>query len=201
MLTRNWAVRSFAESEGPITPERASTFLHMINGPELEEIILAWMCEKARDLRRSGTLAEERRQEMSRRISERSREAWAGPQGAQRRERQSRERLAAVREREKADAAREAARTAALAAITEQIDLCIQSAQVVWRKEMLESSFAMTDGSTVTWGDASVAQHEARAEMFMSNAVVNVEGAARHRQAIAEIVSSGASCLNDLTHH
>jgi hypothetical protein len=67
-----------------------------------------------------------------------------------------------------------------------------------WTAELLSSEFALADGTTVTWGDATVEQHEQRVELFTRNAVANAEGAARHKLAIEALKQSGSPTLNDL---
>jgi hypothetical protein len=68
-----------------------------------------------------------------------------------------------------------------------------------WSDELLALSFAVDNtGATVTWGDATVEQHQSRIDMVTANAKANIEDAARHRAAIDEISVSDATCLNDL---
>ncbi len=67
-----------------------------------------------------------------------------------------------------------------------------------WTAELLDTPFALPDGSQVAWGDASIEQHRTRRQMFMDNARVNVEGAARHDQAIRDLEANGAATLRDL---
>jgi hypothetical protein len=73
-----------------------------------------------------------------------------------------------------------------------------RSLRIEWTAELLESEFALGDGTRVTWGEATVEQHRARAEMFQNNAAANLEGAARHRKAIAALSEAGASSLGEL---
>lgn len=70
--------------------------------------------------------------------------------------------------------------------------------RVEWTTELLDSPFALADGTLVTWGDATVSQHEERRDMFTTNAYANIEGAARHGRAIQELTSAGISRLNEL---
>lgn len=67
-----------------------------------------------------------------------------------------------------------------------------------WTAEMLAARISMPDGTTTTWGAATVEQHRTRAEMFEANATWNLEGAARHRMALAELAATGAATLNDV---
>jgi hypothetical protein len=70
--------------------------------------------------------------------------------------------------------------------------------RIEWTAELLASPFALPDGTRVTWGEASLAQHQERVEMFEANVAANVEGAARHRRAIDALQEARAGCLNDL---
>lgn len=56
-----------------------------------------------------------------------------------------------------------------------------------WTQELLGQTIALGDGTTVTWGEATIEQHEARYAMHMKNAVAGAEGAARHLAAIETI--------------
>lgn len=68
-----------------------------------------------------------------------------------------------------------------------------------WTEELLAASFAIdTTGVTVTWGEATVDQHERRIGMLTANASANIEAAARHRTAVNELRSTGAVNLRDL---
>lgn len=64
-----------------------------------------------------------------------------------------------------------------------------------WEAELLACEFALPDGTVTTWGEASLEQHEIRREMFKKNAAANMEGAARHAQAVEALQSSGAPNL------
>lgn len=67
-----------------------------------------------------------------------------------------------------------------------------------WTAELLASTFALPDGTHIAWGDATLEHHQQRVAMFMANATANLEGAARHEEAIAAIRSAGVSRLYDL---
>lgn len=73
----------------------------------------------------------------------------------------------------------------------------VESMHAEWTAELLASTFALADGSLVTWGEASIDQHEQRKAMFERHIQVNAEGAARHAHAIATIRSADAACLSD----
>lgn len=66
-----------------------------------------------------------------------------------------------------------------------------------WTDDLLTSRFTLRDGSSVTWGEATVAQHKDRVDIFMDNVAANMDGAARHNKAIAAIEAAGVACLND----
>lgn len=64
-----------------------------------------------------------------------------------------------------------------------------------WTEELLATPFALPNGDRVTWGSATVAQHEERVEMFKGQVTAGAEGAARHMAAIRDIEALGARCL------
>lgn len=68
--------------------------------------------------------------------------------------------------------------------------------RIEWTAELLSSTFGVGDGTLVTWGEATADQHRDRLEMFKSNAIANIEGAARHEAALDTLTSTGAPCLN-----
>lgn len=70
--------------------------------------------------------------------------------------------------------------------------------RIEWTAELLETEFALPDGTRVTWGHASVANHQERAEMFEANAHANLEGAARHRKAISDLQEAKVERLEQL---
>lgn len=66
---------------------------------------------------------------------------------------------------------------------------------VQWTDELLSAEIAMPDGSRTTWGLATIEQHQVRRDRFASNAMANMECAARHAQAIDALTTSGAPNL------
>lgn len=70
--------------------------------------------------------------------------------------------------------------------------------QMEWTRELLDSVFAVGDGTFVSWGEATVEQHEARIQMHAVNAEAAMEGWARHSQAVDAIAEAGVSCLNEI---
>lgn len=83
--------------------------------------------------------------------------------------------------------------------LEDNLRIYTEEMRVQWTQELLDSQFNMPDGTTVTWGTATREQHEARYEMFKNNAMANMEGAARHKQAMQQIDSAGVTTLLELT--
>lgn len=75
------------------------------------------------------------------------------------------------------------------------LDRYTEDLKIEWTAELLSSSFALRDGTVVTWGEATADQHRERRKMFLTNAHVNMEGAARHEVAINELEKHGADRL------
>ena len=78
------------------------------------------------------------------------------------------------------------------------IDAFANEMRVAWTAELLDSKFALGDGTDVRWGEATRTQHQSRLDMHQRNAAAGIEGAARHRQAISDMAASGAMSLNAL---
>lgn len=70
---------------------------------------------------------------------------------------------------------------------------------IEWTSELLASGIAMPDGSITTWGEATIAQHEARLEMLATNVHANASTAARHQYAIDAIRATRALSLAEAT--
>ena len=70
--------------------------------------------------------------------------------------------------------------------------------RIEWPRELLDSGFALPDGTVVKWGDATVAEHTERLGMLTRNAEANIEAAARHQRAIEELRTAGADTLRNL---
>lgn len=64
--------------------------------------------------------------------------------------------------------------------------------------ELMETLFALGDGSRVTWGDATIDQHEQRLDMLKGNLSGLAETAGRHARAIEMLKESGAGSLREL---
>lgn len=65
-------------------------------------------------------------------------------------------------------------------------------------EELLSTMFALGDGERVTWGEASIEQHEQRIALLVGNAAGNVETAARHEVAARMIREAGVTCLAEV---
>lgn len=83
--------------------------------------------------------------------------------------------------------------------LEENLRAYTEEMRVQWTDELLNSQFSLPDGTPVTWGTATADQHEARYEMFKNNAMSNLEGAARHKQALDELRQTGAANLIQAT--
>ncbi|WP_284984318.1 hypothetical protein [Arthrobacter sp. efr-133-TYG-118] len=70
--------------------------------------------------------------------------------------------------------------------------------RIEWTKELLDSEFALPDGTRLTWGDATIEHHEQRVVMFTNNAIANAEGAARHQKAINDLREAGRATLREM---
>lgn len=71
--------------------------------------------------------------------------------------------------------------------------------RIEWTPELLASGIAMPDGSITTWGEATIAQHEARLEMLATNVHANASTAARHQYAIDAIRATQSRSLAEVT--
>ena len=65
---------------------------------------------------------------------------------------------------------------------------------------LLDSPFAIGDGTVTTWGDASISQHRARYAWQLRDAAGSMADAERHQAAILLIEEAGAECLRDVGH-
>ena len=66
-------------------------------------------------------------------------------------------------------------------------------------EELLRSEFGLGDGTRTTWGEATIAQHQQRADLLVKGAAGTLETASRHREAIRMIRERGATCLREAT--
>lgn len=82
--------------------------------------------------------------------------------------------------------------------IKRALDRYTEEMRIQWTAELLDTSFALRDGTETTWGDATIEQHEARRQMFLDNAHANMEGAARHEIAVRELREAGVTTLREM---
>lgn len=64
--------------------------------------------------------------------------------------------------------------------------------------ELLSSTFAIGDGTTVTWGAATREDHERRVDLLARNVIGNLTTMHLHRLAVDMLDERQAQCLNDL---
>lgn len=65
-------------------------------------------------------------------------------------------------------------------------------------KALLSDTFPLPDGRRVTWGEATVDDHEERAAMLLDHIATVEVTVARHEAAIALIQDAGVSCLAEI---
>ncbi len=65
-------------------------------------------------------------------------------------------------------------------------------------EKLLKTKFALGDGEWVSWGAATVSQHQIRIEMLNKNTKANLEAAARHKVAIDKLKEARVPCLAKL---
>lgn len=65
-------------------------------------------------------------------------------------------------------------------------------------KDLLDSEFSVGDGRTVTWGTATLGDHQQRTSLLLAQAAGTSETAARHLHAISLLRERKASTLNEL---
>jgi hypothetical protein len=85
------------------------------------------------------------------------------------------------------------------AAMSEIVADYTRSVRLQVTTELLETAFALGDGQRVTWGDATVEQHEQRIRFLTTQAAGTLETASRHQAAIGMIREASAMCLRDLS--
>lgn len=154
----------------------------------VRELAARCLAEKVIDRRRAQTLAVER-------SVERSGSSAETPSGQPMRERTPEDEAALARAQAEGD---EEVNKRFWKSIGDLTTRYAAALKMEWTRELLDSGFALPDGTTVLWGDATVEQHQARYDMFMRNAQVNAEGAARHEQAIRDLTQAHASTLREM---
>lgn len=93
---------------------------------------------------------------------------------------------------------REKDRELFLEVATLTLDWAVKQTELRITQELLGSEFALGDGRRVTWGEATVEDHEDRVEMLKKNIAGNAETAARHIRAIEMIKNNNVNRLADL---
>lgn len=73
-----------------------------------------------------------------------------------------------------------------------------QELKMEWTEELLSTGFALPNGTIITWGAATVSQHQERVQMLTLNAHRNAEAAARHLKAIEAIEAASATTLAEV---
>jgi hypothetical protein len=73
-----------------------------------------------------------------------------------------------------------------------------ESVRLELTQQLLDSVFALGDGRRVTWGEATIVDHQQGVEMLTTKAIAIGENAAHHLAAIALISRAGASCLREI---
>lgn len=107
------------------------------------------------------------------------------------------------------EAAEEAAREAELQAaggywglLRKQVDEALTEARQEGRleltRELLGSSFALGDGRSVTWGEATEAEHQQRMSLLGRQAAGTIETMTIHETAVQMLRASNARCLNEI---
>lgn len=171
----------------------AASVASLSDAPAAAEAIVRRMSATERSTAAMLYVATEIRRAHRARVLEAEREAEATPDARQ----------ARAGARLEQEAEREEWRTKRTAgmfrAIQDSLELYAAEMQIQWTRELLGSEFALADGTHVTWGSATVAQHEARQQMLTRNAAANAEAASRHARAVSDIRACGAECLNEIT--
>lgn len=70
-----------------------------------------------------------------------------------------------------------------------------------WTADLLAGRFVMPSGQVVSWGSASIEQHQVRARILVQQAGASIETMKRHEAATKLLLESGAVCLNDAVAH
>jgi hypothetical protein len=157
----------------------AARALRQMNGEEKQDMLLQLVTEWV-----SG-----RQREETRRIE---RQAIYESQRDDRRERrQWRKRLDDLRENDPD----EYRRRYTFAGVTEQLEEMRRDIKLEVTAELLASSFAVGDGRTVTWGEATADDHRERAVLLGKNVIGNLTTMLLHEQAAEMIESAGVASL------
>lgn len=169
--------------------------VHEMDREDLEKLAAAYLIMQLKNRARAVVLNVERESASNAqkpRWGTRKYERWAAnPDNADEheRDRQLRAEYAAIN----AEAER-----GLVADMQKAIDRFKEEMRVEWNAELLNSEFARGDGTTVTWGDATLDDHHHRIAMHKKNATAGLEGAARHTAAVEAITQAGVTSLNEL---
>lgn len=71
-------------------------------------------------------------------------------------------------------------------------------ARMEWTAELLASTFAVGDGTRVTWADATVNQHEQRIALLARGIGGSIDTMKRHEAAVADILAAAAHTLGEI---
>jgi hypothetical protein len=83
-------------------------------------------------------------------------------------------------------------------AVYDLIDEVSEQVELETTEELLATFFALGDGTKVSWGDATVEQHQQRIALLVKDIAGTTETAARHQAAIRMIEEAGVRRLADL---
>lgn len=73
-----------------------------------------------------------------------------------------------------------------------------RNAKLELTEELLGSSFALGDGTMVTWGSATAEEHQQRILMLMRNVEGNLTTISIHQKALAMMSGANAGCLSEV---
>lgn len=102
------------------------------------------------------------------------------------------------RNRERYEKVREEANAKLRAKARMIVDDLARELHSEWSASLLKATFSLPNGSQVSWADATTEEHEARAAQLEGLAAGDLQTAAIHRQAVADILAAGVSKLGDL---
>ena len=83
-------------------------------------------------------------------------------------------------------------------AVTKLLDKVVEQTRFEVTAELLDTVFATGDGTRVTWGDATVLQHQERVDMLTRMMVGTSETAAMHIRAVDMIKDAGVETLAEV---
>jgi hypothetical protein len=168
---------------------------------ERKAVLIAALLRDARHALRMETLSAERSAEILGSQHRTTAEEWEEAAKVRRERYEERERRRAA----EIEAGKELRRdlgipedSSPLAAMAAAMKRYAAELKMEWTRELLQSAFALRDGSRVTWGAATIAEHRERIEIFVELADSNLKGAARHEAAITAIQRAGTTCLNEV---